>query len=102
MWAAEQSLKFEEALREAQPRLLERFEQQKRQEQTRVNFAVLEEIKIKAAAEDALKEIATRGSAFTDLSGCCTGYTAAEVAELLMHELDKLKEPNLRMYVLTP
>ena len=99
LWSADQSAKFQEALHEAQPKLVERFEQQKRQEQTRVNFAVLEEIRIRAAAEDALAEIETRGSAFTDLSGCCEGYTATEVAELLLHELHKINKPTRRMYV---
>ncbi|XP_026191707.1 uncharacterized protein LOC34619803 [Cyclospora cayetanensis] len=99
LWSADQGTKFQEALREAQPRLVERFEQQKRQEQTRVNFAVLEEIRIRAAADDALEEIKTRGSAFADLSGCCEGYTATEVAELLLHELHKLNKTRKRMRV---
>ncbi|OEH79294.1 hypothetical protein cyc_03044 [Cyclospora cayetanensis] len=97
LWSADQGTKFQEALREAQPRLVERFEQQKRQEQTRVNFAVLEEIRIRAAADDALEEIKTRGSAFADLSGCCEGYTATEVAELLLHELHKLNKTRKRI-----
>lgn len=97
MWGASKSAMFREALQESQAKLLQSFAENKHKEQTRVNFAVLEEMHVKAAALGASAMLEERGFGVVDLSECCAGFDARRVGQLLLHEVLKVKARRLKV-----